>query len=157
MLMICFGATWMLYQEQLKSHEALRLENIRRVKAGDAEVRGAVETEDEVEEGNSESEQPDIKVDVDVGLAGLHHDGTGRCLRNDAEDQFVVLCCIAGIKVILILHQNTGVSNISLTKNITPRRAVCDYIIPTALTSLSLLDPSLRKNRARRIGKRSQK
>ena len=42
MLMICFGATWMLYQEQLKSHEAVRLENIRRVKAGDAEVREAV-------------------------------------------------------------------------------------------------------------------
>ena len=40
MLMICLGATWMLYQEQLKSHEALRLENIRRVKAGDAEVPG---------------------------------------------------------------------------------------------------------------------
>ena len=32
-LIICLGATWMLYQEQLKSHEALRLENIRRVKA----------------------------------------------------------------------------------------------------------------------------
>ena len=68
MLMICFGATWMLYQEQLKSHEALRLENIRRVKAGDAEVRGAVEIEEEVlEECCSESAQPNIKVDTDSG------------------------------------------------------------------------------------------
>ena len=69
MLMICFGATWMLYQEQLKSHEALRLENIRRVKAGDAEVRGAVEMDEEVlEECCSESEQPNIEVDTDSGV-----------------------------------------------------------------------------------------
>ena len=70
MLMICFGATWMLYQEQLKSHEALRLENIRRVKAGEAEVRAhgnqyqCEMPADETECAESAAEpQIDIKMD----------------------------------------------------------------------------------------------
>ena len=70
MLMICLGATWMLYQEQLKSHEALRLENIRRVKAGDAEVRAnseelCMEVEEECQESDGEP-QIDIKIDFDM-------------------------------------------------------------------------------------------
>ena len=72
-LMICLGATWMLYQEQLKLHEALRIENIRRVKAGDAEVRGGSdqcecemsETDTECAESAAEP-QIDIKMDFDI-------------------------------------------------------------------------------------------
>jgi len=73
MLMICFGVTWMLYQEQLKSHEALRLENIRRVKAGDAEVRansGELCEEVEVECAEAAAEpQIDVKIDFDIPTA----------------------------------------------------------------------------------------
>ena len=77
MLMICLGATWVLYQEQLKSHEALRLENIRRVKAGEAEVR---ERSDQYEcemleeavvecvecEESAAEPQANMKIDVDT-------------------------------------------------------------------------------------------
>ena len=70
MLMICLGATWMLYQEQLKSHEAVRLENIRRVKAGDAEMRAnseelCMEVEEECQESAAEP-KVDIKIDFDI-------------------------------------------------------------------------------------------
>ena len=47
MLMICFGATWMVYQEQLKANEALRIENICRVKQGMAEFLVREEADEE--------------------------------------------------------------------------------------------------------------
>ena len=66
MLMICLGATWMLYQEQLKSHEALRLENIRRVKEGDAEVRAQSYQGEMLEEAVVECEEPAAEPQVDT-------------------------------------------------------------------------------------------
>ena len=67
MLMLCFGAAWLLHQEELKSHEALRLENIRRVAKGDAEMR-ALEEPVECEEETLECEESEPPVDIRVEL-----------------------------------------------------------------------------------------
>ena len=67
MLMLCFGAAWLLHQEELKSHEALRLENIRRVAKGDAEMRaleGTVECEEETLECEAAEPPVDIRVEL---------------------------------------------------------------------------------------------
>ncbi len=67
MLMLCFGAAWLLHQEELKSHEALRLENIRRVAKGDAEMRvleETVECEEETLECEKDAPPVDIRVDL---------------------------------------------------------------------------------------------
>ncbi len=66
MLMICFGATWLLYQEQLKSNEALRLDNIRRIKESSAYY----EEECELPAVQEESESaPEELIEVEVAAA----------------------------------------------------------------------------------------
>lgn len=68
MLMICFGATWLLYQEQLKSNEALRLDNIRRIKESSAYYEVECDLCDlEEEEPAQECESaPEDMIDVAV-------------------------------------------------------------------------------------------
>ena len=70
MLLICFGVAWMLYQEQLNSYEMLRLENIRRVAAGDAEIRSRGEEEQmEMPEEECEVSAAEPPVDVKVDFS----------------------------------------------------------------------------------------
>ena len=72
MLMVCLGATWLVYQEQLKANEASRLGNIRRVMKADAELRGAelVDLCEEAEDNVSGGEiAPDRLVDIKVDAA----------------------------------------------------------------------------------------
>lgn len=90
MLMICLGATWMLYQEQLKSHEALRLENIRRVKEGDAEVR-AQNYQGEMPEAVVECAESAAEPQVDVLASAAASCPAPREAREKACCESVVL------------------------------------------------------------------
>ena len=99
MLMICFGATWMLYQEQLKSHEALRLENIRRVKAGEAEVRERNDQyecemlEEVVPERTESAAEPqiDVKIDFDTPSPAVASCPAPRKAKEEAHYESVAL------------------------------------------------------------------
>lgn len=91
MLMICFGATWMVYQEELKSREALRIGNIRRVKAGEEEMA--------MKEARCEAEMcilpEDVKMveEVDREVVRMAREMRLEKMRKAEQMRREVVCC----------------------------------------------------------------